>query len=402
MSQDFYFKDKFLERLIIPIRDLDGQTVGFTGRILTENPNRPKYLNSPDSDWFKKSNLWFGLDIAKKSIIKHKKVIIVEGNMDVLTAHKHNFPFTVASQGTSFTQTQIQILARLTKVIWLAFDNDTAGKVAAEKFFIIASKFGLQVWQVVIPENFKDLDEYLQFLSQKDEGKTLENDQKDKTDLPKKTKKEEGKEDKFNLKVMPFLDFALQDFDDFDNFNIYEQQEKLHKFLNLTLELEPVILEQTLLKLQTKTKISLNSLKETRSKLGQNSIKITQKDSLDPQIITKLQPKAQKTQNPNLNIAWQNLVSFYVAQKMDLAIVEKMESVFILLQHFLTDLTEFAGFNDYLTQKKDELLLVYDKIKSEELVIVRSKETLQNFFDSQINYIFTSEILTKHYQIILF
>ena len=192
MSQDFYFKDKFLERLIIPIRDLDGQTVGFTGRILTENPNRPKYLNSPDSDWFKKSNLWFGLDIAKKSIIKHKKVIIVEGNMDVLTAHKHNFPFTVASQGTSFTQTQIQILARLTKVIWLAFDNDTAGKVAAEKFFIIASKFGLQVWQVVIPENFKDLDEYLQFLSQKDEGKTLENDQKDKTDLPKKTKKEKS------------------------------------------------------------------------------------------------------------------------------------------------------------------------------------------------------------------
>ena len=490
-SNNFYYKDKFLERLMIPIRDLDGATVGFTGRILQESPNRPKYLNSSDSQWFQKGSLWFGLDLAKRSIIKNKKALIVEGNMDVLAAHEAGFSFAIASQGTSFTLTQIQILQRLTKTVWLAFDNDLAGQIAAEKFFIMATKMGLQVWQVIIPSIFKDLDEFLHFKMKKEEifqkpeetsnlnskwanfvNKETESELKEtknslehkfdqtlgknnfgenqtelevkleakletETKKPKNDNKIDvleslinlGKLENLNLiwenpinqkvqnsnlensqknaqielEVVPYLDFALNRIGKLEDFNLYEQQEKIEKFLNLTLDISGILLEQTLLKLAKIAKINLKTLQEIRSRINlKNQNYSVKKPELNPEIIQKLEVKIIQTKNPNLSVAWQNLVSFSVAKKLDLSLVEKLESVFLILSKFLLELSEFATFADYSQSKSDELLLIYEKIKSEDFIISKSRKTIWDFLDGQINQINQSEELTKHYQIIRF
>ena len=160
------YRDKFTDRLVIPIHDEHGRTVGFTGRVLPSNEekrekDRPKYLNSAASLWFNKSELWFGLNLAKRRIFQEKKALVVEGNMDVIAAHAEGLDYTVASQGTAFTPDQLGRLRKITSHLLLAFDNDSAGTVAGEKFFRQATAHGFLVDKVVIPAPHKDLDDYL-------------------------------------------------------------------------------------------------------------------------------------------------------------------------------------------------------------------------------------------------
>jgi len=359
------FKDKFLDRLMIPINDLDGQTVGFTGRILVENPNRPKYLNSPDSNWFKKGNLWFGLDFAKKAILKNKKALIVEGNMDVLACHELGLPFAIASQGTSFTDFQIQILSRITKTIWLAFDNDNAGKIAADKFFVESSRFGMQIWQVIIPMKYKDLDEYLQALAQENDTKieenqnitnkitdlgkknlevktleNLENQTKNTTNLgqnstqkpqtqtlqklnyeqnsaqnPKKlTQNRDKLNDKFNnnsiqnllekIKVVPFLENRLDELiKNLKTQNFYEQNESIKNFLGLSVNLKAIFIEQILSKLSKETEFSTPTLLQMRSEIMPQTDKLNFKktDIIQAQNIAQSAAKILKKPNKTAN-----------------------------------------------------------------------------------------------------
>jgi DNA primase len=162
--------DKFKDRLMIPIHNSEGSVVGFTGRILPgDTLDRPKYLNSSQSEWFNKSHLWFGLHFARPSIIRQKNAIIVEGNMDVVSCHQAGLTTAIASQGTSFTHDQLKILKRATKKVSLAFDNDEAGILASKKFFIQANQIGLSVNRVVIPQEFKDIDEYISTASQQEQ-----------------------------------------------------------------------------------------------------------------------------------------------------------------------------------------------------------------------------------------
>ena len=160
------YRDKFTDRLVIPIHDEQSQTVGFTGRVLPSSEQhkdreRPKYLNSAASHWFNKSTLWFGLNLAKRRIFQEKKVIVVEGNMDVIAAHAAGLDYTVASQGTAFTSEQLTRLRKVTNHLLLAFDNDEAGRVAGEKFFRQATGAGFLVDKLLIPTPHKDLDDYL-------------------------------------------------------------------------------------------------------------------------------------------------------------------------------------------------------------------------------------------------
>lgn len=156
------YKDKFIDRLVIPIQDQKNKVVGFTARVLPgDQGDRPKYLNSAASLWFNKSELWFGLNHARRNIYKQKKVVLVEGNMDVVAAFGHGLDYTIASQGTAVTEQQLQVLAKITDNVLLAFDNDEAGKIAGEKLFKAATSHGLTVDKVIIPKEFKDLDEYV-------------------------------------------------------------------------------------------------------------------------------------------------------------------------------------------------------------------------------------------------
>lgn len=130
--------DRFRNRLVVPIRDQRGRAVGFGGRILDPN-DTPKYLNTPQTLVFDKSHLLFGLDLAKNAIRETETAVIVEGYMDVITAHQAGFTNVVAQMGTAMTEHQLGLIApRWTKTIVLALDSDAAGQNATRRSLEVA------------------------------------------------------------------------------------------------------------------------------------------------------------------------------------------------------------------------------------------------------------------------
>lgn len=118
--------DRFRHRLMIPIRNSEGHTVGFGARTLDPN-GLPKYLNSPETGLFHKSHLLFGLDFAKRHIREARQVVIVEGYMDTIQAHQMGFKNVVAQMGTALTSEQLDLVKRYTKRFVIALDGDSAG-----------------------------------------------------------------------------------------------------------------------------------------------------------------------------------------------------------------------------------------------------------------------------------
>lgn len=125
------YRDRFRGRLMIPIRNLRGQVIGFGARTLdAASRYGPKYTNSPTTPLFQKSGALFGIDRAAESIRRQNQAVLVEGYLDVITAHQHGFTNTVACMGTAVTPDQLHILRRLTSQIVFALDADTAGQQA--------------------------------------------------------------------------------------------------------------------------------------------------------------------------------------------------------------------------------------------------------------------------------
>jgi DNA primase len=122
------YYDRFRNRLIFPIRDRDGNVLGFGGRALGDAV--PKYLNSPQTSVFDKSSIVYGLDLAQEAIKKSEEVVIVEGYMDVITAHQFGYRNVVGAMGTALTEGQVGQIKRAGKRIVLALDADTAGQMA--------------------------------------------------------------------------------------------------------------------------------------------------------------------------------------------------------------------------------------------------------------------------------
>jgi DNA primase len=123
------YYDRFRGRLMIPIRDPQGRTIGFGARVLREEPGRPqpKYINSPQSPLFDKSNVLYGLDMAKKAIREADLAVLVEGYMDVLMSHQVGVANVVAGMGTALTEAQMRQIKRYSGNLTLALDPDAAG-----------------------------------------------------------------------------------------------------------------------------------------------------------------------------------------------------------------------------------------------------------------------------------
>lgn len=130
--------DFFRHRLMFPIRDIKGRVVGFGGRALDDS--MPKYLNSPQTSLFDKSSILYAIDHAKGAIRDKKLVVIVEGYMDVITAHQHGYANVVGSMGTALTEKQINILKKLTSSIAFALDPDVAGDAATLRAIEVARR----------------------------------------------------------------------------------------------------------------------------------------------------------------------------------------------------------------------------------------------------------------------
>lgn len=158
------YYDRFRDRLMIPIHDLQGRVVGFGGRTLGDE--QPKYLNSPETELFDKGKLLFGLDKARAAIAKQDQAVVVEGYFDVIALHQAGITSAVASMGTALSTAQVKQLLRYTESnrIVLNFDADSAGNQAAERAVgeveMLAYRGDLQLRVLNIPDG-KDPDEFL-------------------------------------------------------------------------------------------------------------------------------------------------------------------------------------------------------------------------------------------------
>ncbi|MBE6980616.1 MAG: DNA primase [Ruminococcaceae bacterium] len=150
--------DRFRDRLMFPIIDVRGNVIGFGGRIIKNDPNAAKYLNSPETMIFNKRKNLFGLNLAKKS--KENSLILVEGNIDVVALHQYGFDNAVASLGTSLTDEQAALMTRYAEQVILIYDGDKAGQNATQRAIPILEKAGLQV-KVLQLKDAKDPDEFL-------------------------------------------------------------------------------------------------------------------------------------------------------------------------------------------------------------------------------------------------
>ncbi len=154
--------DRFRNRLMIPLRDHHGNAVGFTGRQMPGDDHGPKYMNSPETPVYKKSEIVFGLDLAKRAARTSGALIITEGNLDVVASHKAGVEHVVASSGTALTSAQLTLMKRYAESIIFAFDRDAAGFDAAKKGITLARELGLDVRATILPEDVKDPDELVQ------------------------------------------------------------------------------------------------------------------------------------------------------------------------------------------------------------------------------------------------
>ncbi|MFC9678203.1 DNA primase [Streptomyces sp. NPDC056948] len=155
--------DRFRGRLMWPIRDIGGEVVGFGARKLYEADNGPKYLNTPDTAIYKKSQVLYGIDLAKKDIAKSSRAVVVEGYTDVMACHLAGVTTAIATCGTAFGGDHIKILRRLlmdngsARVIF-TFDGDAAGQKAALRAFEDDQKFAAETYIAIAPDGMDPCD----------------------------------------------------------------------------------------------------------------------------------------------------------------------------------------------------------------------------------------------------
>ena len=152
------YRDVFINRVMIPIKDPRGKVIAFGGRVMDEG--LPKYLNTGETDVFQKRETLFGLDVAIKPIRQAKEAIIVEGYMDAISLHAAGVDRAVASLGTAFSEQHAKLLHRITENIVFAYDSDDAGRRNAVRAVSIAKKAGLSVKVLNVPEG-KDPDAFV-------------------------------------------------------------------------------------------------------------------------------------------------------------------------------------------------------------------------------------------------
>lgn len=152
--------DMFRDRMMVPFIDTTGNVIGFTARILGKG--EPKYLNTPETLLFNKSRFIFGLHQAKEAIRRSGFVVIVEGNMDVISSHQAGVKEAVATSGTAMTEQHLKSLANLTSDIRLAYDGDEAGVKATERAIMMAGDLGIDLTVISDYHGAKDPDELIQ------------------------------------------------------------------------------------------------------------------------------------------------------------------------------------------------------------------------------------------------
>ena len=170
--------DRYRGRVMFPIHSFTGRVIAFGGRTLKSDKNVPKYVNSPESDIYHKSNVLYGLFFAKKAIREEDNCYLVEGYADVISVHQAGIENVVASSGTSLTVEQIRLIGRLTKNITILYDGDAAGIKASLRGLDMILEEGLNVKVVLFPDGH-DPDSYVRSVGTAAFKKHIEDNKKD-------------------------------------------------------------------------------------------------------------------------------------------------------------------------------------------------------------------------------
>ncbi len=162
--------DRFVDRIVFPLRDVIGNVVGFSGRALHDQT--PKYLNTPETVLFHKNRYLYGLNEAKKNIAQHQQIILMEGQMDVTLSHQAGITWAVGTSGTALSEDHLTILRRYSDRLLLAFDGDAAGQKATLRAIQLSLKYNFDLGVVVIPPDLdpgamiaRDVDSWRQAVS---------------------------------------------------------------------------------------------------------------------------------------------------------------------------------------------------------------------------------------------
>ena len=150
---------RFRGRVIFPVHGIAGKVIAFGARILTKEKDQPKYINSPETEIYHKSNVLYGMFQAKNAIRREDFCYLVEGYTDVISMHLADVDNVVASSGTALTEEQIKLIRRFTENVTVLFDGDAAGIKAAIRGIDLVLKGGLNVRIVLLPDA-EDPDSY--------------------------------------------------------------------------------------------------------------------------------------------------------------------------------------------------------------------------------------------------
>jgi len=150
--------DRFRGRVMFPLKDARGNIVGFSGRLLSEDKNQAKYINTPETLIYHKRETLFGLHLAKENIRKQKNIIVVEGEFDMISPYQIGISNIVAIKGSALTKEQLLLIKRYTNTIYLALDADEAGEEAMKRGIEEAEKLDFELGVIILPDG-KDPDE---------------------------------------------------------------------------------------------------------------------------------------------------------------------------------------------------------------------------------------------------
>ena len=355
------YYDRFRDRIMFPILDHHSNIVGFTARTMKAD-EQAKYINTPQTIIYNKSQILYGLDKAKNEIRKNNFVILVEGNMDVIASHKGKMENVVASSGTSLTQDQLTLLKRYTKNLVFCFDADEAGLKAGERGIQLAWQNEMNVKVISLPQEIKDPDE----LISKNPNEWIK---------------------VVNSKIN-FMDFLLEKVlanQNIDDVNVKKTaSEKLLTWLS---KLEnPVEKEHYLKVFSEKLKISQNALSESLSKI-----------KINPNYSQNQNPKTQQPQNENQN---QTINKKKEVSRRILALAffkpEYLPELIDKLQPEMFDIAFQELYKNliysYTKSREINLNKFYESLKAEKTDLAFVFDTLKLFAESEFEEMTKSEV----------
>ncbi|MFC1622556.1 DNA primase [Patescibacteria group bacterium] len=370
------YYDRFRDRIMFPITDHHGNVVGFTARTMKAE-EQAKYINTPQTIIYNKSQVLYGLDKAKQSIRENKFVILVEGNMDVVASHRAGVKNAVASSGTSLTEDQIKILKRYTENIVIVFDEDNAGLLSADRAVKLLLSEDFKVKCVFLPPGIKDIDELIN---------------KNGSEVWKKI---------INKKVSLFEYFIERYANDKNLENLTDKIQIIRKeILPLIMASSDLIAQNYYLKiLSEKTNIDEQVIRDEAAKINKK-VNFSQKQT--------------DTQSSNQQINKKEIISsrllalaFYAKEYLDELIQkalpelleEKYQPIYkeLILYYTKNSDTELNNFYDYLKAEKSDLASVFDMLKmlTENEFTDMTRRELNREFDLSLNYLKHEQITAK-------